>query len=354
MKLALEWESCVRTRSLSAECRACVDACPAAAVTVDGPRGSVAVDASKCIDCGLCQAACPTESFSGAVDVAAFVQSAGASLSCTEALCLAALSAEDLVTLAARHGTLRVDVAGCAKCRTAPKGQQALAARAEQAREFLVGAGLEARVTISMVAPAASAGHGEGRVMGSRRAFLQRFVPQAIKDQPLLLDPAKLDAKKLRAQRVPARRERMLSALATAKRKDTARKLEAATIGFTSNKALDLGTCTACMQCVTACPTGALTTSKLKDELRFDASRCVKCATCHDVCEPDAITVAPLFDTATFLAREAQLLGKLPVKQCGECGQTFKYAGGEVLCERCREQDDEARELHGLPPRGVA
>lgn len=367
--LSLTWETCVKLRSRAASCRACVDSCPTQAIAFDGPRESVAVDLGKCIGCGLCQAACPTESFSGAVDVAAFLEVAPAELRCAPAYtaegpgpltCLGALSAEDLVVLALKHGQLRVDVQGCAQCRTAPLGQQALSSRVEQARELLVALGASARLTVSLgkatpAAPLPSPPPG-GEREPSRRAFLRRLVPgalaEAVKPPPprLELDTAKLNPARLRSQEPPPRRQRLLAALDAAKLPAPKAKLPEELVGFTSSKALDVDTCTACALCVTTCPTGALSMSAVRDQLSFDASRCVKCATCHDVCEPHALTKAKTFDLAHFAARDARPLGRLTVKSCAECGAPFKHQGGEdYLCERCRDLDDEARELLGVP-----
>lgn len=373
-KLTLAWETCVKLRSRAASCRACVDACPTEAIAFDGPRESVAVDLGKCIECGLCQAACPTESFSGAVDIAAFLATAPAELTCTQApappgesgntsFCLAALAAEDFVVLALKHGKLRVDVQGCAKCRTAPLGQQALSSRVEQARELLVALGATARITVALEKPGTSphpgplpeSGRGESAEPNSRRAFLRRLVPGAIAERVapppprLELDVTTLRPALLRTQEPPPRRQRLLAALDAAKLPAPKAKLPEELVGFTSSKALDVNTCTACALCVTTCPTGALSTSVVRDELRFDASRCVKCHTCHDVCEPRAITKAKTFDLSHFVSREVRPLGRLTIKSCAECGTPFKHAGGEdYLCERCRDLDDEARELVGL------
>ena len=114
MTLTLEYERCVRTRSVASGCRACVDVCPAGAITLAGEKQSVAVDLDACTDCGLCLAACPTEAFSGVFDVATL--EAPARLACGEGgvPCVGAVSAEDLVAFAQRSGRLEVVGRACA------------------------------------------------------------------------------------------------------------------------------------------------------------------------------------------------------------------------------------------------
>lgn len=361
MTLALTWERCVRTRSRAAQCHACVDACPVDAVSLQGPLGSVVVNLNRCIDCGSCQAACPTESFSGAVDVANAVETAGAALACTAERCLAALSVEDFLTLAIRHRALRVDASGCDRCRAAPRGQRAIRGRLEEARELLEAFGLEAELQISLGAasrapPAPQPSASREASALPRRALFQMFVPgmQAELVRELALAPrgkVTLDPKRVRERPLPQRRARLLAALAQAQRRGGAGKLPASSVSIATDKVLNVDTCTACLQCVTSCPTEAITSTRLNDALRFEASRCVGCGTCHDVCEPRALTVAPRFDAAAFLAGGARTLGQLSVKQCGECGALFKYAGGEVQCPTCHAQEDDARALQGLPAR---
>jgi formate hydrogenlyase subunit 6/NADH:ubiquinone oxidoreductase subunit I len=354
--LSLRWEACVRTRSTAAACRACVDACPASAISLDGPRGSVKVDLAACTRCGLCQPACPDEAFSGVADVGAFVATAGPSLACSPTLCLQVLAVEDFVTLALKHGTVKVDGAGCEACR---EHRGVVHERLEQANTFLSASGFDAQV-VTVVKPGAEpvkvAPPAPPRD-ASRRALLRRLVPgmQAEpKAAPLALTPmgaGTFEPAKLRERPLPARRERLLAALKTATRARAAAALEADEVPFTSMKALDVVTCTGCMQCVSVCPTAALTASRAQDEVRFEAARCLKCRACHDACAPGAITVARRFEPARFLEPQPVSLARFRVKDCAECGARFKYDGGDAVCPRCQGQDDEARALHGLPPR---
>lgn len=347
MTLSVTWESCVRSRSRAATCRACVDGCPAKAISFDGPRASVKVDLAACTSCGRCQAVCPTEVFHGVADVAAFVEQAGSTLSCAPTFCLSLLTTEDFVTLALRHGTVKVDGAGCTTCRVAPS---LVGERVERATAFLAASGFTAKLVevVKPGAPPTAVAPAQVVVAPSRRALLRRLVPGAepAPAPPLVLkvlDPAKVKSKPL-----PARRERLLAQLASKPRERAATALPTGEVDFTSDKVLDLTTCTGCLQCVNACPTAALTTSRGLDEVRFEAGRCVKCGTCHDVCEPRALTLARRFDTA-LLTAPARALARFTVKACAECGARFKYDGGDALCPRCAGHDDEARELHGLP-----
>jgi ferredoxin len=179
-----------------------------------------------------------------------------------------------------------------------------------------------------------------------RRQFLGLFIPAVVPPPPQRLTlPDRLDVKRLRDTTPPARRARLLAALPTSASPKHADVPEAQ-IGFTSSKGVDAATCTGCMACVTACPTGALTHSRLKEQLRFDGSRCVKCTLCHDVCEPRAITLSPAFHPVDFLDFAPKTLLTLRMTQCGECGALFKDEGKDpVLCARCREHDAEARGL---------
>lgn len=359
MTLSLDWAACVRTRSRAAACRACVDACPAGAISLGGPRDSVKVELATCTSCGQCQPVCPTGAFSGVVDVGAFVAASGPALACASSFCLASLSTEDFVSLALKHGAVTVDGAGCEACRAT---RAVVAERVEQANAFVSAAGFDGRLVVTVKPkgrePAPPPAPAPPPVAASRRALLRRFVPgivdEAVTKAPLALTPmgkGSVEPSKLKDRPLPAHRARLLTALAQATPVRPPDALDAAQIDFSSSKVLNLTTCTGCMQCVSACPTAALTASRAQDTLHFDTSRCVKCRTCHDVCEPGALTVSRRFETTDFLSLKSVVLGQFTVKDCAECGARFKYDGGDALCPRCQGHDAEARELHGLPPR---
>jgi ferredoxin len=339
----ISYERCVRTRAVSSSCRACVDACPAGAITLTGPKQSVSISLDACTDCGLCQAACPTEAIA-VYDVSRLTPRRELACGDDGLPCVAALCAEDLVPLALKGPLTLVGKA----CPAGAKAHARVAATLAEVHAFLAAVGLGATLDFRDETPPAPppVAAPPAQPIPPRRQFLGLLVPRALPPtRGHVTQPETLDVKRLRDTTPPLRRARLLASLPPS----IAPRASTTDVRFTSSKQLDANTCTGCMACVTACPTGALTTTRLRDQVRFDASRCVKCALCHDVCEPRALTLAPAFQPADFLDFAPRTLVKLELVQCGECGASYKKDGAaQVLCARCREQDAEARELQGF------
>ncbi|MFO0594061.1 MAG: 4Fe-4S binding protein [Myxococcaceae bacterium] len=335
--LHVDHARCVHARSVKASCRACVEACPTSAITLAGERQAVHVDLESCTTCGLCVAACPTEVF----DVGRQALPEGTELKCGGPLpCVGALSVEDLVQLGLSGPRTIIAAAGCIHGRTGHRAERIAEANA-------VLSALGARHTLTWREegpPGPPFVKPPKEAVPPRRQFFRMLTPKVDSGPTAITPPDKLDPARVRAQLVPERRKRTLAAIPSGAAPKVATLPDSS---FTSTKRIDLATCTGCMACVTACPTGALTTNRTREVVRFDGGRCVKCHLCHDVCEPAAITLAPAFELEPFLDAAPRTLVTLPMRPCAECGLPYK-ADGQPLCPTCRAQDAEARELQRL------
>lgn len=347
MTLELTYERCVRTRSVAASCRACVDACPTGAISLGGPRHAVMVALDDCVECGACQGACPMDAFHGVVDVAALVAARPREIACGQAglPCVGALSSEELLTMALSSGRLVVTARDCA----------AGAASHERARLNLERARVFARafgavdVVLQWRDEAGSSAPPVRRrpSVPARRQFLGLLVPKVAIEPRQLTSPERLDVAAIRAVGPTARRQRLLAELPPSPR-PSVESLPAESVACSSMKRIDAASCTACLLCVTACPTGALSTPRLHQEILFDPRRCVKCNLCEDGCEPHALTSKPEVSLTDFVDGESKVLVRFQVSQCGECGATFQAQGpDEGSCPSCRAQHAEARALWG-------
>lgn len=345
MTLELTFERCVRTRSVAASCRTCVDICPTESVSLGGPRQSVEVALDTCIECGLCQAACPTDAFQGVFDTAAFVASRPREVSCGRGglPCVGALSSEELLTLAMAWGSLKVIARDCAAGNT---GHERVRLAVEKARVFARAMGadvaLEWRDETSLPKPGEAKSR---RPSPGRRQLLGLLVPKASPRK--LKSPERLDVAAIRAVGPTARRQRFLATLPPTARPVVA-SLPGESVACLSTKKIDRSSCTACMSCVTSCPTGALVTARLNQEIRFEARRCVNCHLCHDVCDPKAITADAELNLVDFLDPNPKVLVSFQMTLCGECGAPFRAErDDQVMCAACRDRQTEAKTLWG-------
>lgn len=80
--------------------------------------------------------------------------------------------------------------------------------------------------------------------------------------------------------------------------------------------------CTLCHACVTACPTGALTSLESRPALRFDESLCVQCGLCQATCPEKVINLTPQLDFTAFEAGTRTLKEEEPYC-CVNCGKAF-------------------------------
>jgi len=94
---------------------------------------------------------------------------------------------------------------------------------------------------------------------------------------------------------------------------------EGAPLGTVS---VDVGGCTLCLSCVSACPTGALRDDPDRPALKFVEDACVQCGLCKSTCPEKVITLTPQIDFTAAKARTRIIKEEEPAL-CIRCDKPF-------------------------------
>ncbi len=304
---------CVRSRLDRSQCRACADACPEDAITLEPFPALVA---ANCTSCRRCEAACPVGAIEG--DARDLIALAGELrkvphpvLGCSAPQvdahvrtgCLGFLEREALLALALElPGGVTLNLTRCADCANgaAVAGITDLA-EALRALPGNIGAG---RLRIATMP--ATLGFREHPV--SRREFFVRAARScaaaATSGAPPKTGPH--IAPEGQRKRLPARRRlllRNLQPLPAPMRKPVEDALF---------PVLEFGSaCNNCMACAGMCPTGAIATRRADPPRpEFVARRCTHCGVCEEFCAVRAITLTPA-PAASPGSKPATLLSKV-------------------------------------------
>ncbi|MCL4489621.1 MAG: 4Fe-4S binding protein [Chloroflexi bacterium] len=359
--------ACLNAKHKDRHCDKCL-ACPTDAVHLSGAQ--VEVDETRCVDCGLCAAVCPTGVFttSGAGDTAILSSAksfANLELACQRrqpreatrapkvegvvALnCLARLSPELLTALGAEHASVWLDDSPCADCpigaRTHP---EILAARAAANRLLAVwnrrpvDCYVESADKLTKEARRVSR-LTEGDQTASRRelfASLSRRATEAAATAFATMIPETPNGtvKGADTNNSSSPRQTFLRALSSLGT-PPAEHVEGehlATIRIAKS-------CTACGLCAKICPTQALRfrTEGTSFTLSLNTRKCLAaaCHLCELICAPHALTLT------MGVTREASTADDLVLRSgalsvCRKCSALFAAQAGESLCSICRDAE---------------
>jgi len=346
--IAFDKHLCAHSRSQITGCTRCLDLCPTGAIAPAGDH--VVIDPFVCAGCGQCAAVCPTGAASYALPPAdALMRKLRAMLTAYREAdgepAILLLHDEShgtpLIDALARFGEgLPAHVLPLSVNEVTQIGLENLAAAfafGASAVRFLLRGKPRHDVTALMRTMAlaepilAGLGFGTGRVAAIET------------DDPDVLGVALRAIPSMRPAPRPAsflpqggKRSVLRSALSELHRAapvpvDRVALPEGAPFGAVE---IDVGGCTLCLSCVSACPTGALSDDPERPMLRFAEDACVQCGLCRATCPEKVITLKPQLDFRAATA-SARILKEEEPFGCIRCGKPF---GVKSMIERVTSQ----------------
>ena len=366
--LTLDISKCVHTSNKFATCDNCVTACPVNTIKIEDSQLSFVP--SECVGCGGCSAICPTaayelDDFNSINYVLKFLENDKKVVTCKEVSlpCIAALSVEELLSMVLISSEeLLLDISPCATCEIAHKNLPIIESRAEEVNFLLEAMLQKKRLVISATSVNSMDEKESEKEILSRRELLSKegvksllSIKQQLDNEVDSSDTVQKahtvtpsDILKIKEKNLPDRRSLLMMAMKRADVPEEFHLIDIADISFISQKDLDEDTCTNCQMCYRICPTGALSSDNRSSVINFNPLSCVQCHSCHDVCEPNSLTLRKTFSLENFFEPKIETLVRFTIKRCNECGNFFSYRGGEMACDRCRTEEDEAKELWGI------
>jgi ferredoxin len=335
---------CAHSRSGIVGCTRCLDLCPTSAITPAGDH--VAIDANVCAGCGQCAAACPT----GAASYA--LPPEDALMRKLRAMLIAYREAggkqpivlvhddphgAPLIDALARFGDgLPAHVLPFAVNEITQVGLESIAAAfayGASAMQFLLRARPRHDVaglmqTIALADPILTGlGFGAGRV-----ATIETDDPDLLIEALRAIPPMPPAPRPASFRPLGAKKSVLRFALSELHRAaptptDVIALPEGAPFGSVE---IDVGGCTLCLSCVSACPTGALRDDPERPMLRFVEDACVQCGLCQATCPEKVITLKPQIDFGAARA-PARVLKEEEPFCCIRCSKPF---GVKSIIER--------------------
>lgn len=362
--LTFDVSKCVHTSNKFAICNKCVEVCPVETIHLE--NSTISFTPSECVGCGGCDAICPTaayelDDFKPINYIFKFLEEERNVLTCKDESfpCIASLSVEELLSLALiSNDKISLDIGPCSDCEIAKTNLAIIENRAEEVN-FLLEAMQQDK---SLEAAELNHEFEKENETLSRRKLLSKegvkttlSIKQQLENEVDSSDDnvkthtvSAKDIMKIKEKNIPDRRSLLRMAMKRARVPEVYHTIDIEDISFISQKDLDETTCTNCQMCYRICPTGALSSDVRGSVINFNPLACVQCHSCHDVCEPDALTLRKTFSLASFFEPKIETLVRFDIKRCDECGNFFAYRGGEKICERCRIEEEEAKELWGI------
>jgi ferredoxin len=329
-------ELCAHSRSKITGCHRCLDLCPTGAITPDGDH--VNINAEVCAGCGQCATACPTGAATYALPppdtllhklramLLAYDQAGGSK---PIVLFHDGQHGTPLIDALARHGEgLAANVLPLAVNEVTQVGLEAVVAAfaygAASIRFLLRAKPLHDMAGLSQTIAMADAILSGLGFAGHRVATIETDDPDTLGETLRGIEPGTTVQRPSTFRTVGKRRDLLRFALTELHRAapaptDVIALPEGAPLGAVS---VDVGGCTLCLACVSACPTGALLDDPERPALKFVEDACVQCGLCKSTCPEKVITLKPQIDFRAATAR-IEIIKQEEPALCIRCNKPF-------------------------------
>ncbi len=354
---------CKRERFRKSNCRRCLDFCPEDAITLNpGP-----IIGGACSECGLCQAACPTEVFQNDLLSEEYLLDRARSLVGTDALdgekrrlsircyraqapderslsvpCLGAIS-ENIVVGAALIGHEEVSLIRgfCSECRWG-QGERLLQSSLQTAAALLEGLGLDefsVSVRVEEIESKKEATLERRELLSGLAAHAKAYAASALYGKERALrNLLRRDEDGRGRVRVSPKRQVLNEVLRQRGRnRDSTLRSDPGTPW--GRMRIDEKQCSGCGTCCVVCPTGAMTT-KRQDRyqiLNFRIHLCTNCGLCKEACPERVIELEDECMVADLCEDRTRAAARVELTWCRICGETIPAVQGDV-CTTCKKR----------------
>ncbi len=331
---------CLRKDYAHNDCSLCFEICPEDALQM--VRGKYTI-MDNCTACAACLGVCPTEAltlenFDPNSFVLGLTEKEDKLVSCKgSSECLSAFDIAHYVTMALRNETaVTCDLSHCTTCEMNKENKihDEIEGKIFLANNYLEQMGLEQRIEVKT--------QKEEEKKPSRFTMFKQAhgavaeVSQAGATEMFAAEKSPIPLKMFMMKN--ALREKMRD-IPNTKIKNT--------LLFTQQE-IDFEKCTFCKDCITFCPTKALSLADDQQGINFKGGHCISCGICHDTCKDDAISAAAEIDIITMIYDRTEELVHYEMAMCMECKCAYPYKGGEQICDRCSQFGDDHEGLFTL------
>ena len=350
---------CKHVSFRSSDCHICVDICPTDAISLPlGPEIN-----QNCINCGLCQIACPTETFEAFYDTDNMlrnllqeetndvINNEQMYFHCHQAEahnrhsipinCAGNLTENGLLSVASSNAKrLTINTGNCQNCQLF-EGKKLFEAAGKKFTK-LSNAIFQAQLTITLRENQKPSQQPSAL---SRRDFFRSILAGATqqvatvvaeKEQNIvaLLQTDSETAIKKR----PSPRRELLKSILTEQRHDTSHQARNVPLPW-KKMHVDAEHCVGCGICVHVCPTEALVKHVSAMELTrtINYSLCTNCGICAEACPQNVIHFEQSYNIDDVINDSDEIVAVVPLNSCLICGEIIPELEGEI-CTTCQKR----------------